>query len=455
MPFFNPYSGWSAASVFLGLPRYAGLFWLTVIACWLGLVLVSLQRATADPEHISAALFFAAAAGAAERIKVRLAASRPGAQVSYSVSCAVFVAVALLFPTHWAILIAGLGAAAGQLARRQFALRKLAFNVANMTLSVASASVVFTLSGSHLQIGIDSHIAIPWIVAAALTYFVANTALTSAIVAFVLRAPIRLIWWRSYRHLLLPNLGLLALGVPIAGLWLTYPWMLVSLAVALLALHRAMDDRVKLETQTLESLFELADILDARDKYTHGHSERVGNYAEQLAIQLGLSSDRAHLAFLAGRLHDIGKCAINNEVLRKPGDLDDDERTHMRQHPAVGGAMLAHFSLFREVAQFVRGHHERWDGRGYPDGLRGDAIPLESRIISVVDSYDAMTTTRPYRAAMPHAEAVRRLRNGADRQWDPRVVDAFIKLMDREQVPAARPPQLERPHPGRATVASS
>src|SRR5215207_5341678 len=322
MPSFNSYSQWSAASVFFGLPRQAGLFWLTVIAAWIGLLIVSLQKASYEPQSISAGLLFAVAIGAAERFKVRLAASRPGAQVSYSVSCAVFVAVALLFPTHWAILIAALGATGGALARRQFAVRKLAFNVSNMTLSVAAASTVWQIGGLRLLTGSDSVTAVPWVVATALTYFLANTILTSAIVAFVLQVPINLIWWRSYRRLLLPNLGLLALGVPIAGLWLAYPWMLVSLGLALLALHRAMDDRVKLETQTLESLFELADILDARGKYTHGHSERVGNYAEQLAIQLSLSSDRAHLTFLAGRLHDIGKCAINNEVLLKPGHLD-------------------------------------------------------------------------------------------------------------------------------------
>jgi putative nucleotidyltransferase with HDIG domain len=217
--------------------------------------------------------------------------------------------------------------------------------------------------------------------------------------------------------------------------------MVVSLGIALLALHRAIDDRVKLETQTLDSLFELADILDARDKYTHGHSERVGFYAEQLAIQLGLSSDRAHLAFLAGRLHDIGKCAISNEVLRKPAALDEEEQSHMRMHPAVGGEMLGHFSLFREVARYVRGHHEQWDGSGYPDGLRGEAIPLESRIISVVDSFDAMTTTRPYRSALAQSEAVRRLRDGAGKQWDPKVVTAFLEWLERQpgEMPHARP----------------
>jgi putative nucleotidyltransferase with HDIG domain len=193
------------------------------------------------------------------------------------------------------------------------------------------------------------------------------------------------------------------------------------------AVHRAMADRVKLESQTLESLFELADILDARDTYTHGHSQRVGDYAEQLAVRLGLPADRVHLTFLAGRLHDIGKCATDNEVLLKPSALDEQERIHMRRHPEVGSAMLAHFSLFSEVAGFVRSHHERWDGSGYPDGLSGEAIPLESRIIAVVDSYDAMTTTRPYRVALPQHEAVRRLQAGAGQQWDPRIVAAFVR----------------------------
>jgi putative two-component system response regulator len=252
-------------------------------------------------------------------------------------------------------------------------------------------------------------------------------------VAFVLELPVLLVWRRGHRNVLLANVALLAAGLPVAGLWLAYPWMVGALGLALLAVHRAMADRVKLETQTLDSLFELADILDARDKYTHGHSERVGHYAEQVAIHLGLASERAHLTFLAGRLHDIGKCAINNEVLLKRGSLDDQETNHMRRHPEVGSAMLAHFSVFSEVATFVRGHHERWDGQGYPDKLAGADIPLESRIIAVVDSYDAMTTTRPYRIALPHSEAVRRLRDGAGRQWDPRVVDTFISWADAHQ----------------------
>jgi putative nucleotidyltransferase with HDIG domain len=421
-----------------GLPQRAGLFWLLVVTT-AAVSVATLWSLLPDPraDLAPAAVLFTIATALAERTQVRLGSSRPGGELLYSVSCTVLVAVILLFPVAWAASIAAVGIAAGCVLRGQREVLKVLFNSASITLSVIAGAVLWNLGGS--QIGLASPLSIPWSALAALAYFAFNASLTTAMVAFVVDLPIVLVWRRGRRNIMLAHLALLATGLPVAGLWLAYPWMLICLAIALFAVHRAVADRVKLETQTLDSLFELADILDARDKYTHGHSERVGHYAEQVAIQLGLPSERAHLTFLAGRLHDIGKCAINNEVLRKRGSLDSDEQVHMRQHPEVGGAMLAHFSLFREVAAFVRGHHERWDGRGYPDGLGGEAIPLEARIIAVVDSYDAMTTTRPYRVAMPHAEAVRRLRDGAGRQWDPHVVATFVAWAESHE---ARTPML-------------
>lgn len=421
-----------------GLPQRAGLFWLLVVTAAVAL-LASCWSLTADPrlDLAPAAILFAIITALAERTQVRLGSARPGGELLFSISCTALVAVILLFPVAWAGSIAAIGIALGCVLRGQREPQKVVFNSANVTLGAIAGGVLWNLGGREL--GLASPLSIPWSAAAALAYFACNAWLTTAMVAFVVDLPIGLVWQRSRRNSLLAHLALLAAGLPVAGLWLAYPWMLVCLAIALLAVHRSAADRVKLETQTLESLFELADILDARDKYTHGHSERVGHYAEQVAIQLGMPSERAHLTFLAGRLHDIGKCAINNEVLRKRGSLDDNERVHMRQHPEVGGAMLAHFSLFREVAAFVRGHHERWDGSGYPDRLSGEAIPLESRIIAVVDSYDAMTTTRPYRVAMAHDEAVRRLRAGAGRQWDPSVVATFVTWVESRE---ARAPVL-------------
>jgi putative nucleotidyltransferase with HDIG domain len=419
----------------LGLPQRAARVWLLVVAGGTAVLLASLSSAARDLSFAPAALLFSITCGLAERVLVRLgSSSRPGGRVVFSLSCAVLVAVVLLFPLAWAPVIAAVGMVLGGLLRGQRQCQKLLFNAANAALSVSAGSLIWSIG--RQVVTLESPLSIAWIAVAALVYFALNTGLTAAIVASVLDLPITLVWQRSHRNVLLANMALLAAGVPVAGLWLAYPWMLVCLAIALLAVHRAMADRVKLETQTLDSLFQLADILDARDEYTHGHSERVGYYTEQLAVQLQLSADRAHLAFLAGRLHDIGKCATNNEVLLKRGALDDDERSHMRRHPEVGSAMLAHFSVFSEVARFVRGHHESWDGEGYPDGLHGEAIPLESRIIAVVDAYDAMTTTRPYRVALPQAEAVRRLREGAGRQWDPRVVSAFVSWSEHHHATA-------------------
>jgi HD-GYP domain-containing protein (c-di-GMP phosphodiesterase class II) len=241
---------------------------------------------------------------------------------------------------------------------------------------------------------------------------------------------------------------MLFIGVLIAVLWVTSPWTIALAAIPLTAVYYTLRNTVSLETQTVDALFNLADILDARDPYTHGHSVRVGQYAEKLALEVGLSGDEAHLVFLAGRLHDIGKCAIKNEVLLKPSALSSEEFEHMCIHPEVGGSMVASFSLFKECARYVRGHHERWDGTGYPDQLQGENIPLGARIISVADAFDAMTTTRPYRKALPVAEARRRLEEGAGTQWDARIVATFLHLLDTTSLgqpePIALPLTAER-----------
>ena len=439
----------AASVVDLGLPPRATAFWCLLTATAIVVLVALIPRAVRDPQWLGTAVLFTGAAAAAEYFEVRMPSSRPGAQVYVTISGAVFVAVCLLLPPHWAVLCASFGLGAAQIVRRR-AWFKVVFNVASYTHAVALASFVWQQGGGHVGFGAPPSVL--WALGAAFAFFVATSFFNSGIISLVLNSPLQLTWARSFRHALPAMLGELFVGIPVAGLWLTYPWMVVCVVVPLVALHRALNDRVALESQTLDSLFELADILDERDKYTHGHSERVGHYAEQVAIQLGLPAERAHVTFLAGRLHDIGKCAIKNEVLLKPAALDEEEQEHMRQHPEVGSAMLAHLSLFREVARFVRGHHERWDGGGYPDRLKGEGIPLESRIIAVVDSFDAMTTTRPYRAALSEAEARRRLLEGVGRQWDARVVSAFMRWLDSS---APTRPALARPASRLATATSS
>src|SRR5262249_941047 len=168
----------------------------------------------------------------------------------------------------------------------------------------------------------------------------------------------------------------------------------------------------------------LARAVDSRDAYTGSHSERVGTLAAQIAEQLDLSVDEIELTRLAGSLHDLGKLAIPEEILRKPAALTDPERLVLERHPQIGFRMLESLGV-DPIADWVLHHHERWDGHGYPDGLKGDEIPLGARIIFVADAFDAMTSDRLYRAALTFEEAVAEVERCAGTQFDPQVVEAF------------------------------
>jgi putative nucleotidyltransferase with HDIG domain len=161
---------------------------------------------------------------------------------------------------------------------------------------------------------------------------------------------------------------------------------------------------------------------------TARHSQTVGRYAEEIARELGLPSDRVERLRAAGVLHDIGKLGVADAVLQKPGALTDDEWADMRRHPELGARILDHANL-RDISGWVLAHHERIDGRGYPHGLAGEQIPLEARILAVADAYEAMTADRPYRTALGHDAARDQLRECSGTQFDPRVVDAFLRVL--------------------------
>lgn len=182
----------------------------------------------------------------------------------------------------------------------------------------------------------------------------------------------------------------------------------------------------RLQRASLQGLQGLANALEAKDPYTRGHSERVGEWARQTALRMGWSPHRADAVAQAGLLHDIGKIGIAEGVLRKRGALAPDEWRVMRGHPLIGAQIVAPFDFFAEGAEIVRHHHERCDGSGYPDGLEGERIPAGARVVAVADVYDALTSDRPYRAALPAAEATAELRRQAGVTLDALVVEAFL-----------------------------
>ena len=186
---------------------------------------------------------------------------------------------------------------------------------------------------------------------------------------------------------------------------------------------------VRLQRANLSFATALVATLDARDRYTAGHSAAVAVYARDIAARMGLSEDEQQLAHLCGLVHDIGKIGLPPGLLEKPGALTLEERRVMEQHSAIGERILAKVEDYEEIARIVRHHHERIDGQGYPDRISGDAIPLISRIIAVADAYNAMTSDRPYRDAMPSRVARLRLAQAVEAQFDTNVVAVFEAIL--------------------------
>jgi len=195
---------------------------------------------------------------------------------------------------------------------------------------------------------------------------------------------------------------------------------------------KLVDANARLEAANLSFAAALVTTLDARDRYTAGHSEAVATYARAIAERLGLPEEDQQLAFVCGLVHDVGKIGLPAGLLEKPGPLTLEERRQMEQHAAIGERILANVEDYTEIAQIVRNHHERIDGHGYPDGLRGHEIPMLSRIIAVADAFDAMTSDRPYRDSMPQRTARLRLAQAAGSQFDPTVVLALESILARE-----------------------
>ena len=193
--------------------------------------------------------------------------------------------------------------------------------------------------------------------------------------------------------------------------------------------------RIQAEEITLlneELLLTLAHSVDLRDPYVLAHSKNVARYAVLMATEMGLSADRIELIRKAGLLHDIGKLGISESILFKPAGLTDEEYQMIKEHVNIGADLIYGCHSLRMLIPFVKYHHERYDGRGYPTGLAGKNIPLEARILNIADAVEVMASDRPYKKAMPPADILSEVKRCAGTQFDPEVVDAFCRVMDKQ-----------------------
>jgi putative nucleotidyltransferase with HDIG domain len=358
-----------------------------------------------------------------------LAISHVGVQLETSIANAVKFAIVLLYPIPVVILSVFLGTLFSESFAKRAWFKKL-FNTAEMTLTwVVTPAVYLVFNNSQVNYfgSLENILAI---VLAGATSFVVNIALLCLVISFAAQLPFFYVLKQNTRVMAWHEASLFTLGVFLAVLWQFNPISIVLAGLPLFVVRDAYKTANHLRTQTQDALRALVRVVDERDHHTMDHSERVSNYSRAIAESLDLPQEEIEVIASAALLHDLGKVGMADDILYNPKSLNSSERKSAEQHAQVGAMLLSKFPLFDKGAILVRHHHERYDGKGYPDGLSGEAIPLGSRIISVADAYQAMTEDRPYRRALAQADAIARLVEGGGTQFDPRVVQAFAKTLN-------------------------
>src|SRR5438067_991025 len=258
-----------------------------------------------------------------------------------------------------------------------------------------------------------------------------------ATIAQLRRNPVRT-WWAVHRRDIAQSGALYGLGGLMAIVGALSPFAIALFALPVMAVFVSMRETAQLRARTRDAILEFVKLIDLRDRYTHGHSQRVAALAERVALEMRLDPSQVVVVRDGALLHDLGKLHTADAVLQKAGPLDGVERADIRLHAQVGADLLKKLPDFWEGASLVRAHHERYDGAGYPLGLSGADVPLEAAIIAAADAWDAMTSDRPYRRALAHDEALAQLAEGRGAQWAPTVVDALLAVIGQTDPASVR-----------------
>ncbi len=339
--------------------------------------------------------------------------------------------LAVLVPPPLAAAAAGLGALSGEVSRRRIS----GAYPSDIAGEVGRRILIVLIGAAVAHLGMGAVPSPPALLGAAVALFVLDALSVSLVLAPVSGELPRQALVATVQETAAAE-GMQYVVAVIGAVAATrYLWTLALLAVPCALVYVAFKSMKEMHDGTRQMLENMADTVDLRDPYTGGHSRRVAEYCAAILREMGLHGPEVDLIVTAARVHDIGKIGVPDAVLNKPGPLTPEERAVMEQHPTKGADLLKRHGTFARGVAIVRHHHESWDGSGYPDRRAGTEIPFGARVIAVADSYDAMTSDRPYRAGMPAAKAAAILREGRGRQWDATVVDALLRtvLVDVEQ----------------------
>ena len=396
-------------------------------------------------------------AGLAQRNPVMLFRSS-----AISVAFAVKIAAYVLFGTPLALWATVVVVAVNAYTPKPKPARKVLFNLGGMMLSTYLASTTYQLVGGMVPPGAFVPTMLAVAVSAAV-YFVVNSVLTATVITLTSSSRFVDVWvqnfaWMPVNYLAtavngaalalayqsLGLIGVIVFVLPLGVAWYSFKlYMMKStqlrdrnreLVTMNESLQRTSD---RLEASHVSVVAALLGSLAAKERSTPGHSAATMQHALAVARSLGLGPDEVAAVNLGALFHDIGKIGIPEHILQKPSALTDEEWAEMKTHPVIGANLIGEVPNLEKIRPIVLAHHEHYDGSGYPNGLKGDEIPLAAQIISVADTYEAITSTRPYRPALGHDEAVAELRRVAGSQLNPIVVEAFIRQIEIGEADAA------------------
>ncbi|MCC7417735.1 MAG: diguanylate cyclase [Acidobacteria bacterium] len=420
------------------IPAAGRRFVSAVIVSGAALLLMTLPRLELREPPVFLALLFLSSATASLKVHLPLTTSGSTMSVSYAVD---FASLLLLGP-HETMLVAA-GSAFSQChvnSRDRNPLHRTLFSMASLVITVQAAGLAARLLGYTGPSDDFAALARP-LVGAATVYFLFNTGLVAAAIGLTTGQRIFTTWqtnflWSAPSYFVgAGTAGLAAKYIAHAGYWiapLTFAPLYLTYRTYKVYMGRIEDQQRHVQQTSdlhLATIEALARAIDAKDQTTQLHIRRVQLYAARLAQAAGLSPAEIQGVKTAALLHDIGKLAVPEHILSKPGPLTQEEFQKIRIHPTVGAEIIAAVPFPYPVAPLIQSHHERWDGKGYPHGLAGEAIPLGARILTIVDYYDAVTTERPYHKALAYESAIGLLRHESGRALDPALVDRFIDLL--------------------------
>ncbi|MFC2108329.1 HD-GYP domain-containing protein [Candidatus Bipolaricaulota bacterium] len=354
-----------------------------------------------------------------------------------SASIAIYLASVFILGPHLATILVFLSSLLSELFLRlnsdhskgTSGLIQVAFNVSQLVITVTLAGLFLNTFGRHFLQLVDL---IDFALAVAMfgIYLIANLSFVTGIVSITAKMPFFQSLGNSIRQFFIQYVVLCASGLLLISLYSISVWHVFLALFPLALVHISFREYVKLQTEARNTFERISQLLDARDHYTAVHSVEVAELAVKIGLEMGLGQREIEHIDVASRVHDIGKVAVPDAILLKPGRLDEREWVKMREHSVISAELIAGIEIYSPVAEAVRHEHERWNGTGYPDGLKGEEIPLLSRVIAAADIYNALSTDRPYRKAFSEEETIRMIKEMMEVELDPTVAAALLRVID-------------------------